>query len=60
MPSDRSNFFLNWGIKIDLVTSDKLSKDSEDRQDLSPFRIAHLILHILFLKNSKSVTLNLI
>ena len=30
------------------------------QQDLSPDRIAHLILHILFLEFSKSVTLILI
>ena len=30
---------------------------AQNKQDLSPDRIAHLILHILFLENSKSVTL---
>ena len=32
-------------------------RDRGGGQDLSPDRIARLILHILFLKNSKSVTL---
>ena len=33
------------------------SRDQQNKQDLSPDRIARLILHILFLENSKSVTL---
>ena len=31
--------------------------DKVRKQDLSPDRIAHLIMHILFLEYSKSVTL---
>ena len=34
-----------------------LVSQAQAKQDLSPDRIARLILHILFLENSKSVTL---